>query len=574
VPFHIISSYEYRFIITNKDFDLSLQLVPIRGIYPMADKAEGTASLEKALDVLDAIGMSVDGMSQVELAERLSLPRTTLYRLLASLTARGLIRRDPSRRVYCLGFKCFEFARHAHAIPDLAAAAAIELRSLRDITGETSYLAILDGSEVFSIERVDGAHSQRSNSALGERKPLHCTSQGKAILSALPDALRDKLIKAMPLKALTPHTITDRRRLLSELKITSARGYSIDDEEIVLNVRCVGAPVIDSAGQVRGAISVAGPAWRMTRERLEILGPEIVDAARRVGAQLMAQKPTTEMGEAMPVDGPWAFYGAYPCWSQRSETLYWADTLAPTLRAYKDGLDREVMRFDHPITGLAILPSETLLVCFEKGFQTIPLPLGEATPLSELNSWFSLPPSAVCSGPKGEVYACLASDDGRFIVGHWKHSSQNIAANNRENFAPSWSLNQPLNHLAWSQDGQRLYGVNSIRGELVVMTLGQPSVRRIANIPKGSGIACGLAVDQSGGIWTALKDGWSIIRLNEDGSIEKVVSLPVPTPSDLAISKVNGETRIFVTSARQSLSAEAVAAAPLAGSLFSVLLKS
>jgi IclR family transcriptional regulator, acetate operon repressor len=539
----------------------------------MAQKAEGTASLEKALDVLDSIGMSADGLSQVELAERLSLPRTTLYRLLASLTARGLIRRDPSRRVYCLGFKCFEFARHAHAIPDLAAAAALELRSLRDITGETSYLAILDGSEVLSIERVDGAHSQRSNSALGERKPMYCTSQGKAILSALPDAMRDKLVKSMPLKSHTHHTITDKRRLLSELKITSARGYSIDDEEIVLNVRCVGAAIIDSAGQVRGAISVAGPAWRMTRERLEILGPEIVEAARRIGAQLMAQKTTTEMGEATPVEGPWAFHGAYPCWSHRSETLYWADTLAPTLRAYKDGLDREVMRFDHPITGLSMLKPETLLVCFERGFQTIPLPLGEATPLSELNGWFGQAPSAVCSAPNGEVYACFASDDGRFSVGHWKYSGQNTMGANRESFTRAWSINQPLNHLAWSPDGQLLYGLNSLRGELVVMTPGQPNVKRIANIPKGSGVACGLAVDQAGGIWTVLKDGWSIIRLNGDGSIEKVVSLPVPTPSDLAIAKVNGETCIFITTARQSMSAEAIAAAPHAGSLFSVLLK-
>jgi len=83
--------------------------------------AEGTASLDKALDVLDVVGQSASGLSQAELAAQLALPRTTLYRLLGTLVARGLLRRDPLRRVYCLGFRCFEYARTAYAMPDLVA---------------------------------------------------------------------------------------------------------------------------------------------------------------------------------------------------------------------------------------------------------------------------------------------------------------------------------------------------------------------------------------------------------------------------------------------------------------------
>jgi DNA-binding IclR family transcriptional regulator len=124
--------------------------------------AEGTASLDKALDVLDAIGESAQGLSQAQLAERLGLPRTTMYRMLGTLVARGLVRRDPERRVYCLGFRCFEYARQAYAMPDLVSAASPELRTLRDLTGETSYLAVLDGNEVLSLERCDGAHGHRS----------------------------------------------------------------------------------------------------------------------------------------------------------------------------------------------------------------------------------------------------------------------------------------------------------------------------------------------------------------------------------------------------------------------------
>jgi IclR family acetate operon transcriptional repressor len=118
-----------------------------------AKAADGTASLEKALDVLDAVGQAPSGLSQAELQARLKLPRTTLYRLLGTLVSRELLRRDPLRRLYCLGPRCFEYARNSYAMPDLVAAAGAELRALRDISGETSYLAALDGLEVVSLDR-------------------------------------------------------------------------------------------------------------------------------------------------------------------------------------------------------------------------------------------------------------------------------------------------------------------------------------------------------------------------------------------------------------------------------------
>lgn len=218
---------------------------------------ENNGTLEKALDVLEAIGNAPQGLDHVQLGDMVNLPRTTLYRVLGSLVARGMIRRDRARKVYRLGFRYLELVRNAYLMPDLTAAASYELRTLRDLTGETAYLAVLDGNQVLSLERCEGAHSQRSAAALGQSKPLYCTSQGKAILSAMDEAARNKALKGVTWEALTPLTLTDRRRLNAELKITAQRGYAIDDEEIVLGVRCVGAPIVDAAGQVRGR-----SAWR------------------------------------------------------------------------------------------------------------------------------------------------------------------------------------------------------------------------------------------------------------------------------------------------------------------------
>ncbi len=282
---------------------------------------EGTASLEKALDVLEAVGSASQGLSQVELAERTRLPKTTLYRIIASLVSRGMLRRDPLRKVYRLGFRYLELVRNAYLKPDLVAAASFELRALRDLTGETAYLAVLDGNQVMSLERCDGAHPVRSAASLGQSKPVYCTGQGKAILSVLGDAARDEILKGLTLAPLTPLTITDRRRLLAELRVTRARGYAIDDEEIREGVRCVAAPIVDGGGKVHGALSVAGPAYRLTRARLDLLGPELADAARRVGSQLAVVEQPRSADPIQAASGDWAFHGAFPRWSTRRQCL-------------------------------------------------------------------------------------------------------------------------------------------------------------------------------------------------------------------------------------------------------------
>ena len=526
-----------------------------------ANIGDGTASLEKAMDILDALGSSGQGLSQAELSRRLAVPRTTLYRLLATLVARGMVRRDPLRRVYCLGFRCFELARSAYAMPDLVAAAGVELRALRDLTGETSYLATLDGLEVLSLERCDGAHSQRSQAALGQRKPLHCTSQGKAILSALDDSTRDALLQGLTLKALTPRTITDKRRLQAELKITVARGWSVDDEEIVLGVRCVGAPVVDASGKVRGAISVAGPAYRMTMERVQGLGPEVAEAARRVGEQLSVNSPAQASAEPRVVKGPWAFRGEFARWSGQHDCLFWADSLAPSVRLYDGQQDREVAVLDMPLTALVVWGS-ALLAGSQGGYWRIDNPAGSLPQVGALQPWPSGAPSAMCADPAGRLWACEWLEGVRWRVGPWLAGDESTPDCN-------WTVGEPLDALAWDGAGQSLYGLSRESGEILWMQRGQDAVRRLATVPKGTGRLSGLSVDNAGGVWTALQGGWSVVRFSPEGNQDRVIGLPVPCPSDIALGGKNQDT-LYVTSARQPVSLEALGNAPLSGRLFCI----
>lgn len=527
---------------------------------PTERGGDGTAALDKALDVLDAVGNAPAGLSQPELAARLGLPRTTLYRLLGTLVARGLLRRDPARRVYGLGARCFEYARSAYAMPDLVAAASAELRALRDMTGETTYLATRDGHEVISLERCDGAHSQRSHTALGQRKPLHCTSQGKAILSALPAEQRDAIVKELHLTPVTPRSITDRRRLAAELRLTATRGWSIDDEEIVPGVRCCGAPIIDAEGQVRGSISVAGPAFRLTMERLALIGPEVAEAARRIGAQLSASQPLRAANSEVEVlPGDWAFNGADPQWCEADGLLYWADTLAPTVHAVgRDGHDRVLATLDAPIEAVFVR-ERGVAVQVGGSWQQVAAD-GRVTP------WPEMPlrrVSAITRAPDGRPWACVA-DGERWRVGEIGETSAGASVGG------GWRLAEPATALAWDAAGETLAIAAADSGTLYAAQPGSTSLRRLATVPKGSGRLAGLASDPAGGWWSALRGGWSVVRFEADGSLGRVVALPVPSPSGLAFGRAGAGAALYITSAREAVTRESLDAAPLSGRLFVV----
>lgn len=519
--------------------------------------ADGTGALEKAIDVLEAIGSAPNGLTQVELANSVALPRTTLYRIIASLVDRGMIRRDPLRKVYRLGFRYLELVRNAYLMPDLVAAASFELRALRDLTGETAYLAVLDGNQVMSLERCDGAHTTRSAAALGRSKPVYCTGQGKAILAAMDETTREAIIKGLTLTPLTELTITDRRRLNTELQITRARGYAIDDEEIMMGVRCVAAAIRDNLGKVRGALSVAGPAYRLTVERLELLGPELADAARRVGAQLSESQVRIADSEVALVDCPWAFNGAFPRWSAQRQGLFWADTLAPAIRILDAQGERIFARLDAPICAME-LHSEGLLIAHDHGWLLLDNE-GRQHPLS---GWPGKNLLGLCNHPNGSIWACL-SGNGGCRVGELSAEGE---------LRSPWYFQERVGAMCWDEKGESLYAVGPDSGTLYLMSPGSAHVRRFATLPKGSGRLSGLVLDREGGVWTTLRDGWSLVRFSGDGGIDRMIGLPIPSPVDLAFGGP-GLSTLFITSARHDVAMDTLANAPASGHLFHIRLQ-
>lgn len=519
---------------------------------------EGTGSLEKALDILDLISERPDGISQNELAEALALPRTTVYRILATLVARGMLRRDPGRRMYCLGFRCVEMAKQVYSMPDLVSAASMELRALRDLTGETSYVGALEGLDVVSLERYDSPHTQRSAASLGHRKPVYATSQGKAILSALSADERDAIVTGLSLKALTPLTLTDRRRLQADLRVVQQRGYAIDDEENVLGTRCVGAPVIDAQGMVRGAISVAGPTYRLPLARLELLGPELVEAARHIGAQLQPLKSAEHDPSVFALTTiPQSIHGCQPMWNKTIDALQWVDTLGPALRLYTATGEHRKVPVDRPIVAMFVRDHATVLL-LDDGARIV-----DANGVQPLPSWVHRQVRAVCPRNELTLWVALSTRD---------NTASTIGIIESDGtFDGLWQINEPVADLLWHPTSETLYATAPASGDLLMLKPGSAAVRKFATVAKSSGIISGLEIDAQGGLWTALRDGWSVVRFAADGHLDRVIPLPVPCPTGVAIGGLKGNT-LFVTSARHTVALDILKKAPLSGSLFEITL--
>ncbi|WP_245283995.1 IclR family transcriptional regulator C-terminal domain-containing protein [Bradyrhizobium sp. Cp5.3] len=446
-------------------------------------------------------------------------------------------------------------AQNVWSARDLATIAEPELRRLRDVTGETAYLAVLESGKAVQLSKCEGAHDLRSSATPGQRKQLYCTSQGKAMLAFLPDDEREALLRKLTLKALTPNTITDRNRLKTDLSIVRARGFAIDLEEIVEGVHCVGAPVISSEGRLLGSVSIAGPSWRLTVERLELLGPEVAAAGRRIGTQMRSSAGSATDVAIRPI-GSAAFHGSSPRWSTGKNHLWWVDTLGPDIRCTSASApDYLIAKTDEPLKALTIAANGRAVAIDSAGvvFWIDDDGVRARQPISELSRLLTLRPA-----PDGQLWASKLDLDG---------SSSVIGVISTDGFMkPVWRLPGKATALAWMPNGDGLIISVPDSGKIFRLDPKRSVPMVLAHLPPGGGRPTGLAVDAAGGIWTALYNGWSLVRLDAEGEVARVIPLPVARPTDICFGGSDLQT-LFVTTARHGISLDVLESAPQSGRL-------
>ena len=204
-----------------------------------------------------------------ELSRRLDLGKSTVHRLLTTLTEEHLLVKNPHTGRYRLGLAMYDLGNTAVTGLNLHAALTPPMNWLQDVTGGTVHAGVLDHREVIYIERLDSPHMLRLFIKVGRRQPAHSTSTGKCLLAHLDDVTLDRILDGWKMERKTVHTITDHSTLRRQLKEIRRLGYARNDGESELGVVSVSAPIRDRTRTVVAAISVAG---QQSPLRSEMLG--------------------------------------------------------------------------------------------------------------------------------------------------------------------------------------------------------------------------------------------------------------------------------------------------------------
>jgi DNA-binding IclR family transcriptional regulator len=253
--------------------------------------------IDRALAILDMLSVHGPDLALGELSEKLQLHKSTVHRLMMVLERHNLIERNSVNGRYRLGLKLFELGTRAVSQLDLRERARPYLETLVLETSETVHLCILDDAEVVYLDKVEPARSVRMATSVGRRNPAYCTAVGKAILAYLPESQVEAIVRKEGMRPVTANTITSLLELKKELSAIRKRGYAVDNEEIEEGVRCIGCVVRNFSGEPVAAISISGPAFRLTEVKVPVLATAVVAAAHGLSQGLgFKEGPTVSAG--------------------------------------------------------------------------------------------------------------------------------------------------------------------------------------------------------------------------------------------------------------------------------------
>ena len=185
-----------------------------------------------------------------------------------------------------LGLRLFDFGNRAIEQYDLRDRAQPHLRRLVAETEETAHLCILEAARVIYIDKIEPARSVRMITRIGASNPVHATSVGKAILAFLPEEKANDVIRRIRFERLTSRTIVTAEALHLELEKTHRRGYAIDDEELEEGLRCIAVPVLDAQRMPVAAVSISGPSFRVTAQKLPAIANHLLQCVRGICADM------------------------------------------------------------------------------------------------------------------------------------------------------------------------------------------------------------------------------------------------------------------------------------------------
>ena len=257
------------------------------------DKKVGATvkTVEKALRIIDCFFSTAQELGVIEIARTVRENTSTVQRVVNTLCQHSYLQQHPRTRRYRLGLRFLEASSLILQRLELRPVARPHLEALRDATGETVHLMVLEGEVGVYVDAVQSQQTTCVVSVVGSRDELHSSAVGKALLAFLPERQVETVLTRHGLPRRTARTITKPAAFKQHLTEVRRRGYAVDDEEGEIGSRCVGAPVFDHTGTVVASISVAAPTQRLSRRQLPRVARLVVAAARDISQDLGRGSP-------------------------------------------------------------------------------------------------------------------------------------------------------------------------------------------------------------------------------------------------------------------------------------------
>ena len=254
-------------------------------------------AVERAFEILRLAGESPGGLRVTDASQRLGLAKSSAYVLLNTLEQLGYLERR-GRDGYRLTLRLYDLGRRALGrFGDIRGVALPHLVALRHETGLTVHLAVLDGTDIVYLEKVEGPGFVKFDTYPGKRAPLHLTAVGKALAAFLPEEQLDRILVVTGVGGGTDRAAATPEEFKAGLGQVRQLGFAVDDEEQVAGIRCIGAPIRDHAAEVVASISIVGLTRELPAGRFAEAGRSVAATAGRISADL-GHRPDSDHGRA------------------------------------------------------------------------------------------------------------------------------------------------------------------------------------------------------------------------------------------------------------------------------------
>ena len=239
-------------------------------------------AVDRAARIMLMLGTRTREMTLAEIASATGYHKSSVHKILVTLCHHGFLDRDETTKRYSLGVALVRCGQAALNNLHINHSTKSYLKELADYSGETANFAILNGTSIVIVDAIEPQIELRVSPPIGTMDSVINKSNGKAVLAFLPESLVIKIIKREGLPANTKNSITSVKVYRNELAAVRERGYATDYEEFQEGVRAVSAPVFNAEGQVTATLSIVGPAFRMTKDKMQLYGKRCAKAAAQL----------------------------------------------------------------------------------------------------------------------------------------------------------------------------------------------------------------------------------------------------------------------------------------------------